>query len=121
MALIFILSAQPGLRVTEDASVDRPIRTIAHLGTFGLLGALLFRAFLTGRRRPARAAAYAAIVAVIYAVSDELHQAFVPDRTGRAQDVVVDAIGAAVGIVVASVVLVVERRRRASGAPPEPG
>jgi VanZ family protein len=115
MAIIFLLSAQPGLRVSDDAAVDRPARTLAHIGTYAVLALLLVRALLV-RRRPARIVAGAAwVVAVLFGVSDELHQAFVPDRTGRPSDVLVDAIGAAIGVAVAFAILpAIDRRRRRS-------
>ncbi len=36
MALIFALSAQSGLRVSDDASVDGPIRHVVHIGELRL-------------------------------------------------------------------------------------
>jgi VanZ family protein len=120
MALIFLLSAQPGLRVSDDASVDRPIRTLAHLTSYAVLAALLVRALLTGSRPTGMAAIGAWVVAVLYGVSDEIHQSFVPDRTGRPSDVLIDAIGAAIGVALAVILLsALERRRRKAGSPPE--
>lgn len=98
MVVIFVLSSVSGLRVSDDAAVDRPVRATAHLLAFGTLAALLLLA-LVGRARPRVwhvATAYA--LTIIYAASDEIHQAFVPGRTGRAQDVAIDAIGAAAGL-----------------------
>jgi VanZ family protein len=122
MALIFVLSAQPGLRVTEDASVDRPLRTLAHLATYAVLAGLLVRALAAGRRPLGVAAVAAWLLAVLYGITDEMHQAFVPDRTGRPADVVVDAVGAAIGVAGAMAVSVlVERRRRAANPPADLG
>ena len=101
MGLIFVLSEQSGLRVSDDASVDEPLRVIAHLGTYAILAGLLLFA-LTSRMPPtAQAAVLAFGLAVLYGVTDEMHQAFVPDRTGQLSDVVTDAIGAAVGVTLA--------------------
>ncbi len=41
------------------------------------------------------------MTATLYAVTDELHQAFVPGRTPSVGDWVADAMGAALGAVVA--------------------
>jgi VanZ family protein len=114
MALIFILSSQPGLRVSDDASVDRPLRALAHLATFGVLGALLFRALAGALASSTQAALLAFAGTVLYAVSDELHQSIVPDRTGRLDDVLVDTLGAAIGIGLAVLVTVLLRRRRSA-------
>jgi VanZ family protein len=117
MAVIFLLSSQSGLRVTEDAAVDRPIRTVAHLSSYALLAGLVLFA-LGGLGRPSlRNVVLAMAVTALYAVSDELHQALVPDRTGRAADVFVDVIGAAAGLLVAAVVLASRDRTSRSAGP----
>jgi len=44
MAAIFLLSSQSGLRVSEDAAVDKPFRITGHLLAYALLAALLLLA-----------------------------------------------------------------------------
>lgn len=105
MALIFVLSSQGGLAVTEDVAVERPLRGLAHLVSFGVLAALLLVA-LTGIRRPTPASAVLALgLTILYAISDEWHQSMVPGRTGRAEDVVTDSVGALIGLAAAWLVL----------------
>ena len=118
MIVIFGLSSISGLRVTEDAAVDRPLRVVAHLGTFALLGGLLLFA-IAGLRRPRRSQVVLAYgLTLAYAISDEIHQAFVPNRTGRLDDIVVDALGAAVGVALAWLALTWLASRRASAPRP---
>lgn len=95
MAVIFLLSAQPGLRVSDDPGVDLPTRHLAHVAAYALLTLLLGWA-LSGRgRRPTpRTIGLAALLALLYGVTDEWHQTFVPSRTGRAEDLVWDGLGA---------------------------
>ena len=38
------------------------------------------------------------IIGVIYASLDEIHQAFIPERTARVTDVIIDALGLILGI-----------------------
>ena len=40
----------------------------------------------------------------LYACSDEFHQLFIPDRTGRLLDVFIDMIGASLGILILSLI-----------------
>jgi VanZ family protein len=88
--IIFALSSVPDLG-TGLGGWDLALRKIAHAAEYGVLGALLARA--TGR------AGLAFALGTLYAVSDELHQSFVPGRLGSPLDVAIDAVGVAAGIV----------------------
>lgn len=113
-AMIFLASNQQGLAVSDDPGVDRPLRQVAHIGVYAVLTILLTWA-LTGRRVPSlRLAAACGLLALLYGVTDELHQSFVPTRAGRPEDLVWDGLGAliAVGAIVVTTFAV---RRRARG------
>jgi len=85
MAVIFYLSAQPDL--DSGLAWDLPLRKLAHMAEFGLLWFLWWRALGYGHPGPSIA------IALAYAVSDELHQSFVPGRVGSPVDVAIDALG----------------------------
>ncbi len=87
-ALIFALSSVPSLS-TGLGLWDLVLRKLAHAGEYAVLGALLARALA----EPA-----ALLVGAAYAVSDELHQTFVPGREGALLDVGIDSLGVLVGI-----------------------
>lgn len=72
---------------------------LVHAGVYALLAFLAARAFATLPRSYApRTLAWAAVVfAVLYGLSDEVHQAFVPERTADIWDLVADALGAFAG------------------------
>ena len=88
-AVIFAFSAVPDLG-TGLGGWDLVLRKLAHAAEYAILGALLVRA--TGR--PGLALG----LGVLYSVSDEIHQVFVPGRHGAPLDVAIDAVGVAVGI-----------------------
>ena len=90
-ALIFTLSSIPDLG-TGLGGWDLLLRKIAHATEYAVLGLLLLRAL--GRELPAAA------VGIAYAVTDEVHQAFVPGRQGAAVDVLVDSVGVLLGVYV---------------------
>lgn len=73
------------------------IRKSAHLTEYGILSALTFRAFRGQQEswKP-RWAVGAVLLAACLASVDEIHQTFVPSRTGTWHDVVLDAAGATV-------------------------
>ena len=120
MSVIFLLSSQSGLRATTDVDVEKPIRIVAHLGTYALLGGLFLYAICALHAPSGRQALLAIGLSAAYAVSDEIHQALVPSRSGRAEDVVVDIVGAALGVAVGAVILAtLERARSGDGMQPE--
>jgi VanZ family protein len=88
-AVIFAFSAVPDLG-TGLGTWDLVLRKIAHAAEFAVLGALLLRA--VRQEVPALA------LGISYAVSDEIHQRFVPGRVGSPLDVVIDSVGVAVGV-----------------------
>ena len=88
-ALIFAFSSVPDLG-TGLGGWDLVLRKIAHVAEYAILGALLARA--TGRTGLAFG------LGTLYAISDELHQSFVPGRVGAPLDVAVDAVGVAIGV-----------------------
>jgi VanZ family protein len=90
--VIFALSSIPDLG-TGLGGWDLALRKIAHAAEFAVLGFLLVRA--TGAERASLA------LGIAYAISDEAHQHFVPGRLGSPLDVAVDAVGVAVGVLLA--------------------
>ena len=90
-ALIFALSSVPDLG-TGLGGWDTLLRKLAHAGEYAVLGALLLRA--TGR------AGLAVALGALYAVSDEIHQTFVPGRAGSPVDVGIDTLGIVCGVAV---------------------
>lgn len=93
--------------VTDDTirAVQFCIRKTGHVTVYAVLACLWWRA----RRKPQpgdtrpwdwRAAGESALVAALYAATDEWHQSFVPSREGSAWDVLLDAAGASLGLVV---------------------
>ena len=95
--LIFALSAQPGLRVAPDEAVDLVVRKVGHMAVFGILALLAWRALerTTRLRRPW---AWALGLTIVYALTDELHQAFVAGRQASLVDVAIDAVGALLAV-----------------------
>ncbi len=86
MALIFGLSATPDLS-SGLGPLDLWLRKAAHITIYAVLWLTLARA--TGWRRPL----VATVIALLYAISDELHQTQVTGRHGAPLDVAIDAVG----------------------------
>src|SRR5215213_7726127 len=102
MAVIFALSAQPAL--DSGLAWDMVLRKAAHMTEFGLLWFLWWRALGYGNRL------VPLVIAVAYAVTDEIHQTFVADRHGSPVDVLIDAAG--MGLAMLAARRAQTRRRR---------
>jgi VanZ family protein len=92
MAVIFVFSAQPDLG-TGLGVWDTILRKAAHMAEYGLLWYLWHRALELDSPLPATA------ITLAYAASDEFHQTFVDGRHGSPVDVLIDAAGIAVAMV----------------------
>jgi len=75
--------------------------SMAHFAEYFILGALLFLACGTFRgRRPSNIYLFAVIMGILYGMTDELHQSFVPGRQMDALDWLVDCLGASTGALI---------------------
>jgi VanZ family protein len=92
-AVIFTLSSIPSLD-SGLGTWDTVLRKLAHLAEYAVLGALLYRAL---RREPAAIA-----LGSLYAVTDEVHQAFVSGRQGSPLDWLIDTVGVVAGALLLS-------------------
>ena len=76
------------------------IRKSAHFITYLVLGVLTINAFSNLGLLRYRLFSYSLLFCVLYAASDEFHQSFVPGRSGQGSDVLLDSVGALVGILI---------------------
>lgn len=95
MAAIFYVSAQPDLPHHPEATMDLIIKKLGHMLEYGILAVLALWALRGGGRvTTARNLICALAIAGLYAISDEMHQHFVPGRNARTLDVGFDLLGA---------------------------
>ncbi len=94
MGLIFWLSSRSGLIEIEGESGEKLFYKSAHVIAYAVLAWLWWRA-LTRERVAAWSTLLAALtLTILYGISDEIHQLFVPGRHGQLTDVLYDAGGA---------------------------
>jgi VanZ family protein len=97
--LIFVLSSiSKGVYMPSPFGVDK----VAHFVEYGVLGFLLAR--LIGNLQSTFSKGFllvsVVILAMLYGISDEVHQAFVPGRNASPWDVAADSLGGLMGAVV---------------------
>lgn len=133
MAVIFCLSAQNGeessdlsgsfvmailewLGITVNEGI---LRTCAHCLEFMGLAVLIFNAtYATWETGLTPVMAF--VGTVLYAVTDEIHQIFVPGRAFQVSDIFVDSTGALLGVIasfiILKIILTIKERRNKNGS-----
>lgn len=110
-ALIFTFSQIPDLQSGLPAFWDFVLRKYAHAAEFGVLAWLwlmiLHQTSLSASLNPRsrHPITYASVVtagglALLWAMLDEYHQTFVPGRFGSPVDVMIDALGIMLGLLI---------------------
>jgi VanZ family protein len=133
MGIIFSLSAQNGEESSElsdsfvkdllnliGVNIDEGLlRIMAHCLEFMGLSVLLFNAiYSTWKLKITFVLAF--FGTVLYAVSDEFHQIFVPDRAFQISDIFVDSTGAFIGVTlcfcILKIILFIKERGNKNGS-----
>jgi VanZ family protein len=95
MGMIFFLSSQPSENLPNFNLLDRAVKKGGHMIGFGLLAVSYLHALGTERKRYWLAWTFA----ILYAMTDEIHQSFVPGRGPSIWDVVIyDNLGALIAL-----------------------
>ena len=90
--------------------VQRLVRKTAHFLGYLLLGAALLVCVesWTGGRKLNGILSF--LIGALYAASDEWHQSYIPGRSGRWEDVGIDAAGVAVGVLLTMLIVKLIRK-----------
>lgn len=81
-----------------------PVRKIAHLTEYLILGLLLISLLKEYVPLTNKTIIIAIILCMLYASSDEIHQLFSSGRSARVLDVIIDTIGSSIGIIIYSTI-----------------
>ncbi len=104
MALIFAMSSVPGTQ-SVDSGVQRifawtppQLQNLAHIPIFGILAWLWCRALCAWSSRWGLPFALPLAITLLYGLLDEWHQLHVPGRYASASDLVLNTVGACLGV-----------------------
>lgn len=101
MALIYYLSSRSSFPVEVPPWAFYADKVV-HAVIFGMLGLLFVRAWLQGNWQNINLSASCITVAfvLLYGISDEVHQMFVPNRQPSIGDIVADVLGGIVVVII---------------------
>lgn len=93
-------------------SLSSFVRKTAHFCIFGMLGLLVTSAVSTHGLNARKTALFSIMICAVYAVSDEIHQYFVPGRACMLKDMLIDTCGAACGVLAVSFLVCIVQKHR---------
>lgn len=99
--IIFLFSHQNG-ETSSNISDNFPIRKLAHFLEYSVLGFFSFAYISNFIKKKYLSLFYPLIFVIFYATSDEIHQLFIPRRSGNIIDIGIDALGGFFGILIAN-------------------
>lgn len=96
----FIDNMQEPDRTTIIQTILTPIvRKMAHFSIYAMLGILTINYTNTiEEKKITKRIIYALTFCMLYAITDEFHQYFIPGRSAEIRDVLIDSLGALIGI-----------------------
>ena len=103
-------SLDPLERAKRLELLTYPIRKIAHGGEYAILSSLIMGIFIGLKNKIVLEAIFSWAIASLYAVTDEIHQLFVPGRSGQVIDVIIDSSGAFIGVLIISLIILKVRK-----------
>ena len=100
----FLLWLHPQISFKTIMLIQLIVRKCGHVTEYAILASLLWRVLRHHwplvRRSFWRPATVALVTAVTFAATDEFHQSFYPSRTATVHDVLIDTMGATVGLLI---------------------
>lgn len=113
----FIIKFIPSIQQKEENQreevidiIESVIRKIAHFSIYTLVGFLLMSLMSTYKIKEINQIGTSLIIGVIYASTDEIHQAFIPGRGPQITDVMLDSLGVLTGIFISMLLIEIIRR-----------
>ena len=76
------------------------VRKVAHITEYFILGLLVINVFKDYFKLSNKLLGLSILFCLLYSISDEFHQIFVPGRTGKIIDLIIDSIGYVFGILI---------------------
>ena len=88
------------------------VRKSAHFMLFAVLAFLVYHLLLEYKTNKTKAILVAAIICFLYALSDEVHQIFIPGRAGQIRDVFIDFSGSVSLLVIEFLISLIKKRKK---------
>lgn len=91
--------------------IEHIVRKIAHFSLYTVVGILLMSLMSTYKIKQVNRICISGVIGLLYAISDEIHQAFIPGRGPKIGDVGIDFSGVITGILIAILIVNIINKR----------
>ena len=103
--ITFINNDIDKLKLEEIIETLQPFtRKLAHFTLYTLGGILIFNMFSSFKLKNKEKIFFSILSGAVYAITDEVHQLFVPGRSGMIKDVFIDTLGIITGVIVCIII-----------------
>lgn len=113
MSSYFVEPIKPYAPGFTEHAVTFMVRKSAHIFMYFVLGMLVFNVFRQYIFNTKKLVGYSVLFAFVYAITDEIHQMFVAGRSAEPRDVLLDTLGASLGIALYWYILRLKARKLA--------
>ena len=117
-----IINIIPGVKDLQETEkqelveILQPIaRKLAHFTIYTIGGILSILFVNTFNNTDKFKILYASLICIIYSISDEIHQYFVPGRSGELRDIMIDSLGVILGVLIGLLFIKIIERRKING------
>ena len=101
-----------GKTLEEQLTIETLIRKLAHFFLYALGGILILVHINLYKITDNNKVIISWILGTTYAITDEIHQLFVPGRSGEIRDVFIDSLGIIIGIIIIRLIFKMIKRGR---------
>lgn len=110
--ILEVLHMLDGKTIEQQETIETIIRKLAHFFLYALGGILILLHINLYKITDKRKVIISWILGTTYAITDEIHQLFVPGRSGEIRDVFIDSLGVITGIIIIRLILKMIKRGR---------
>ena len=108
--ILEVLHMLDGKTIEQQEVIETIIRKLAHFFLYTLGGILILLYINLYKITDNNKVIISWIIGTAYAITDEIHQLFVPGRSGEIRDVFIDSLGVIIGIIIIRLILKMIKR-----------
>ena len=104
-AILNFFNVLEGKTIEQQSQIETIVRKLAHYSIYTIGGILIILHVNLYKISANKKVIVSQLIGTLYAATDEIHQLFVPGRSGEIRDVCLDSLGVITGIVIILIIL----------------